>query len=245
MASTLGAHNPLRYRGYVYDNWYGVYYLQSRYYIPRDCRFLNADVFTSTGQGLLGNNMFAHCNNNPVNYSDPAGLCALHMTNILDNRFSNITMCGCSGGSGSSYYQESASGGVINDTLEFIFNTDEHAVLDAEHFAFYKGVPVVKLPIEDNAFSVGFAIIMGNDVQNAQTVRHEYGHSAHSAFIGMKKYMQYAFVPSLIGYWSGVKYEKYFSQPWEYTAEALGRVIRDEGKIIILLAQNCSSIFIL
>ena len=36
-------------------------------------RFLNADAFASTGQGLLGNNMFAYCGNNPVNYEDPSG----------------------------------------------------------------------------------------------------------------------------------------------------------------------------
>ena len=36
-------------------------------------RFINADAFTSTGQGLLGNNMFAYCGNNPVNYEDPSG----------------------------------------------------------------------------------------------------------------------------------------------------------------------------
>ena len=36
-------------------------------------RFINADVFTSTGQGILGNNMFAYCGNNPVNRDDPSG----------------------------------------------------------------------------------------------------------------------------------------------------------------------------
>lgn len=36
-------------------------------------RFLNADAFASTGQGLLGNNMFAYCGNCPGNYSDPSG----------------------------------------------------------------------------------------------------------------------------------------------------------------------------
>ena len=34
MASTLGAANPLRYRGYVYDTETGLYYLNSRYYNP-------------------------------------------------------------------------------------------------------------------------------------------------------------------------------------------------------------------
>ena len=36
-------------------------------------RFINADAYTSTGQGILGNNMFAYCNNNPVNSSDSHG----------------------------------------------------------------------------------------------------------------------------------------------------------------------------
>ena len=36
-------------------------------------RFINADAYASTGQGVLGNNMFAYCNNNPIKYSDPYG----------------------------------------------------------------------------------------------------------------------------------------------------------------------------
>lgn len=31
------------------------------------------DAYTSTGQGILGNNMFAYCLNNPVNYCDESG----------------------------------------------------------------------------------------------------------------------------------------------------------------------------
>ena len=73
LASTLGTLNPLRYRGYVYDTETGYYYLQSRYYDPEIGRFINADAFTSTGQGLLGNNMFAYCGNAPVNFADPSG----------------------------------------------------------------------------------------------------------------------------------------------------------------------------
>ena len=36
-------------------------------------RFLNSDVFAATGQGLLGNNMFVYCGNNPVMHTDPTG----------------------------------------------------------------------------------------------------------------------------------------------------------------------------
>jgi len=81
MASTLGRQNPLRYRGYVYDQEIGFYYLQSRYYDPEIGRFINADAFTSTGQGLLGNNMFAYCRNNPVKRKDASGtddICAIN-----------------------------------------------------------------------------------------------------------------------------------------------------------------------
>ena len=70
---SIGAINPLRYRGYVYDTETGLYYLQSRYYDPTTCRFINADSYASTGQGILGCNMFAYCGNNPINCIDQTG----------------------------------------------------------------------------------------------------------------------------------------------------------------------------
>ena len=66
-------YNPFRYRGYYYDTETGFYYLQSRYYDPNTCRFINADGYVSTGQGLTGYNMFAYCGNNPVMGYDPTG----------------------------------------------------------------------------------------------------------------------------------------------------------------------------
>jgi hypothetical protein len=36
-------------------------------------RFINSDVLATTGQNLLGNNMFAYCGNNPVDRSDFSG----------------------------------------------------------------------------------------------------------------------------------------------------------------------------
>ncbi|MBE6713377.1 MAG: RHS repeat-associated core domain-containing protein [Ruminococcaceae bacterium] len=69
----IGLINPIRYRGYYYDMETGLYYLNSRYYDPETCRFINADGLLSTGQGVLGYNMFAYCGNNPVNRADPSG----------------------------------------------------------------------------------------------------------------------------------------------------------------------------
>ena len=70
----MGLRNPLRYRGYIYDRDTGLYYLQSRYYDPAIGRFINADTYTTTdADGLLSTNMFAYCENNPINRSDPNG----------------------------------------------------------------------------------------------------------------------------------------------------------------------------
>lgn len=73
LASTVGVKNPYRYRGYRYDEETGLYSLQSRYYDPEIGRFINADGYVSTGQGLNGTNMFAYCENNPVMRADPSG----------------------------------------------------------------------------------------------------------------------------------------------------------------------------
>ena len=69
----LAEINPLRYRGYYYDTETGFYYLQSRYYDPEICRFINADSYASTEQGFIGYNMFAYCDNNPVIRFDNGG----------------------------------------------------------------------------------------------------------------------------------------------------------------------------
>jgi len=69
----LGDLNPLRYRGYVYDQETGLYYLQSRYYNPEWGRFINADSQINVKSGALGINLFSYCGNNPVNAVDPNG----------------------------------------------------------------------------------------------------------------------------------------------------------------------------
>ena len=71
MASTLGTLNPFRYRGYCYDEETGWYYLQSRYYDPVVGRFISAD--SQINYSVLGANLFAYCENNPVNMVDPIG----------------------------------------------------------------------------------------------------------------------------------------------------------------------------
>ncbi len=74
LASTLGADNPFRYRGYYYDTESCFYYLNSRYYDAKVCRYLNADsVIAGVGGSVQGYNLFAYSFNNPVNMSDSSG----------------------------------------------------------------------------------------------------------------------------------------------------------------------------
>ena len=83
MADTLGESNPLRYRGYVYDNETELYYLQSRYYDPTVCRFINGDVLISIAQGFSGHNVFCYCGNNPVTRKDDNGNAAETVWDII------------------------------------------------------------------------------------------------------------------------------------------------------------------
>ena len=55
-----------------------MYYLQSRYYDPTIGRYINRDCFASTGQGIIGFNMFAYCGNNPIRATDPSGASFLY-----------------------------------------------------------------------------------------------------------------------------------------------------------------------
>ncbi len=65
--------NNFRYRGYYYDSDLSLYRTQTRLYDANTGRFVSPDKFVSTGQGILGNNMYLYCGNDPVNRVDPSG----------------------------------------------------------------------------------------------------------------------------------------------------------------------------
>jgi hypothetical protein len=129
------------------------------------------------------------------------------------------------GGGGVVTSSRTAAVNTSENESAFLSNTDPNVVLDADCFAYYKGVPVVKLPIGVNAFSFGI-IFLGDRVRDINTVRHEYGHSVHLSQIGFVNYTTKVFIPSLCGFWGVVQYEDYYSQPWEYIADVLGGVER-------------------
>ena len=70
----LAKVNPIRYRGYYYDQDTGLYYLNARYYNPEWRRFISPDdTAYLDGETVDGLNLYAYCCNDPVNYADPSG----------------------------------------------------------------------------------------------------------------------------------------------------------------------------
>ena len=132
----LAEVNPLRYRGYVYDTETTLYYLQSRYYDPELGRFINADSYASTGQGILGNNMFAYCLNNPVVLVDGSGNAAHICFGYDGQRDESPWKIGSPGGGGwpqGTHYPQQDYGTVADKfytvrAAQFVGNQIAHSV---------------------------------------------------------------------------------------------------------------------
>ena len=166
--------------------------------------------------------MFAYCQGNPVNFQDSAGTRMVPADPLRGGPLPDRD------------YPRKKTGKTKKkntDVLDYVFNDDEQKVLEAKHFTMYKGVPVIKLPIGTDAFSLGI-MILGNDVGKRsdaiETVKHEYGHAVHYRLVGAYSYVANVFVPSVAGYWlGGENYDaNYYSHVYEYTADILGGVNR-------------------
>ena len=93
---SLAQINPLRYRGYYYDQETGLYYLQTRYYDPKVRRFLNADdasVLTKDPEQLTEKNLYAYCDDNPVMYPDDTGMFAFSVGFGVLGMVTNVATC--------------------------------------------------------------------------------------------------------------------------------------------------------
>ncbi len=83
-------------------------------------RFINADSYASTGQGILGHNMFAYCLSNPISYIDPTGACPhdgrFYTSGPFEGQFEynpNCKLCAAHG----EFYLVSPIGTLVNLAL--------------------------------------------------------------------------------------------------------------------------------
>lgn len=238
-ASHIGNINPLRYRGYYYDDDLDLYYLATRYYDPEVCRFITADSYVSTGQGILGYNRYAYCGNNPVMRADPTGesWLALLLFTMVGGIASQavVSTLSYAGMMVASLFDED----IRNDMLRIgrnMFNTSESATLESKKVSFYKGVPVFKFEHEDLTSFSFIAIFMNDEYGNDEDdLNHEYGHSIQQMLLGPLSYgifvafpsAYYCFTGDYINHPNPLHDKMYYSKVWERTADWLGGVDRD------------------
>ena len=223
-ASTAAIYNPFRYRGYYYDSETGLYYLNSRYYNPTIGRFLNADIYISTGQGMLSYNMFAYCNNNPVMYTDHLGdvpglliLAAilLFATPVGGTAAqTTVSIVSYAGMAMSSIWDKDIRADM-NAIKWNPFNSNEDVVLSSNKVSFYKGVPVF---LKDQGRSGSFYAISLNKNRTTIELKHERGHNWQAMMMGVANYGLLIGVPSFFE----LSERSYYSRPWEISAEQLG-----------------------
>jgi RHS repeat-associated protein len=80
----LATVNPIRYRGYYFDQESGLYFLNARYYSPEWRRFISPDDTAYLDpESVNGLNLYCYCNNDPVNYADPSGHLAFWIITAL------------------------------------------------------------------------------------------------------------------------------------------------------------------
>jgi RHS repeat-associated protein len=61
---------PLRYAGYAYDPFSGLYYCSQRYYDPATAQWISADPAKADGEASA----YQYCGGQPINQADPSGL---------------------------------------------------------------------------------------------------------------------------------------------------------------------------
>ena len=232
--------NPFRYRGYYYDAENQLYWLRSRFYDPNTGRFLNADGYVSTGQGLLSTNMFLYCLNNPIRYIDESG--GRCDENGPRSPWVMVTPTGRVVTSGLPEKPSTAKK-LVEDFNNFdINNEDPEAVFSSNYFAGYKGKLVIKTPLA-GAFSFG-AIGLGTKSLDVNSLNHEYGHCLQMDRMGVISFTKNVAIPSVLIYWidcQGKLPYDYYSYPWEAEANLLGGSTLSDDSFPKLPAGECPS----
>ncbi|MDY2746642.1 MAG: RHS repeat-associated core domain-containing protein, partial [Bacilli bacterium] len=78
--SIIANINPFIYKSYYYDKETQLFYCNSRYYSLELCRWISPDSIEYLDpESINGLNLYAYCNNDPVNKYDPTGHIAISL----------------------------------------------------------------------------------------------------------------------------------------------------------------------
>jgi RHS repeat-associated protein len=70
VAAAIYSLQPLRYAGYTYDSYSGLYYCSQRYYDPATAQWISPDPANADGE----QSAYQYCGGDPINGIDPSGL---------------------------------------------------------------------------------------------------------------------------------------------------------------------------
>jgi hypothetical protein len=212
-------------------------------------RFINVDGLVSASSTLLGTNMYAYCENNPVNYQDSTGFFLEGLVNFTNNLsrgisqvittveaclFAQISFIALGGAIGVGLITGAVTVDEVNQDLKNLnfFNTSEDKVLDSHIVSFYKGIPVIKQDLFSGSMSLG-AIFLDRKITReeevTETVKHEYGHNVQLAKMMPVAYLVGIGAPSLaFSIYDTLRkdFTDYFKRPWEASADFYGGVER-------------------
>jgi len=238
-----GNYITANFTGHPFDTVISFYYVEARFYAPGDRAFVSRDT-----AGMDGVNWYSYCANNPASLTDPTGMfvtwpnaptsdnsyfirieCMSLYTNMAySNSFDvlGLIKSGIKGGVKS--FMQTNAGKLALDLLALdMDNKNENAVLISNYISAYKGHLVIRAAGFDNrSFSFGIMFISPSitveDINAADVVRHEYGHTYQFDLLGPGAYYQYIGIPSMESTLQG---DPYYNQPWEVVADVEGGVI--------------------
>ena len=142
---TLGRLNPFRYRGYVYDEETGLYYLRSRYFNPCWIRFISTDRFFVWSKSIASHNLYLYCKNMPANNNDVDGT---DFWSWLGDAWN--TVCFEASTFFSAIEFEAGAGTGIG------VGYNAYGAVDC---SLYAGVDISRIPVDDSVFNIDQAII--------------------------------------------------------------------------------------
>jgi RHS repeat-associated protein len=139
-ASAGSVVNPFLYAGQYRDAESGLYYLRARYYDPTTAQFLSRDPLASmTGEP------YGYVNDNPLNGSDPSGLCGLwgndtcfsHVTSAVGSAWNATTSQGTSwAGDINNFINNNTFGFCIRGSAGFIVGVTGSACVEFNAHSF-------------------------------------------------------------------------------------------------------------